>query len=67
MTYRYSNSKEKTWITKGIQTSCAKKRELFRRCRENTNNSQVKKHYKINSKVLEQVINEAKKQFSINK
>jgi hypothetical protein len=62
MTYKCSNSKEKTWISKGIQTSCAKKTELFRRCRENTNNSQIKKHYKIYCKILKQVINEAKKQ-----
>jgi hypothetical protein len=40
----------------------AKKRELFRRCRENPNNSQVKKYYKIYCKILKQVINEAKKQ-----
>jgi hypothetical protein len=59
--YRNNNPK-KTWITKGIQISCAKKRELFIRCRENSNNSQEKKHYKIYCKILKQVINEAKKQ-----
>jgi hypothetical protein len=58
----HGNSKEKTWITKGIQTSCAKKRELFCRCRENSNNYQIKKHYKTYCKILKQVINEAKKQ-----
>jgi hypothetical protein len=62
--YNNSNLKKKTWITKGIQTSYAKKSELFRRCRENTNNPQVKMHYKIYCKILKQVINEAKKQFS---
>ena len=66
MIYRNSNSKEKTWITNGIQTSCAKKRELFRRCRENVDNSQIKMHYKIYCKILKQVINEAKKQFFHN-
>ena len=60
--YSNSNSKEKTWITKVIQISCAKKSELFRRCRDNTNNLQFKKHYKIYCKILKQVINEAKKQ-----
>jgi len=64
--YRNTNSMEKTWITNGIQISCARKRELFLRCRENTNNSQIKKHYKIYCKILKQVINEAKKQFIHN-
>jgi hypothetical protein len=66
MTYRNSTSKEKTWITNGIQISCAKKRDLFCICRENTNNSQIKIHYKKYYKILKQVINEAKKQFFHN-
>jgi hypothetical protein len=75
MKYRNTNSKEKTWITNGIQISCAKKRELFCRskkgelfcrCRENTNNSQIKLHYKKYYKIIKQVINEAKKQFFHN-
>jgi hypothetical protein len=41
--YRNNYPKENNWITKGIEISCAKKRELFIRCRENSNNSQEKK------------------------
>jgi hypothetical protein len=47
------------WITKGIKISCIKKRNLYLACRHNTNED-AKQHYRLYSKILAQVIREAK-------
>jgi hypothetical protein len=61
ITYRNRRSKQNNWITKGIRTSCNKKRELFTQYRGNTDNIQVKNYYKKYCTTLRKVINEAKK------
>ena len=51
--------KKSNWITKGIITSCKRKRELYKLYKV-TNNSNLKTHYKMYSNILKKVINEAK-------
>jgi hypothetical protein len=65
----YTNCRQvqNNWITQGIRISRTKKRELFLRYRENKENIQLKNHYKKYCQILKMVINEAKKQFFINK
>ena len=54
------------WFTKGIKTSCNKKRDLYLLYRNDKNNAQIKDHYKKYSSILKEVINEAKKQYFHN-
>ena len=53
------NSTKNKWITKGIQTSCNNKRKLYKACRQNTD-EEIKQHYRLYSKILANVIREAK-------
>ena len=50
---------DKTWITKDILTSIKNKRELYLRCR-NSNNLELKNHYKSYCKLLTKIIRQAK-------
>jgi hypothetical protein len=54
-----SRKKQKIWITQGIRKSCIHKRELFL-LTKNSNIPALKRHYKVNFKILPRVINEAK-------
>jgi hypothetical protein len=63
-TKKYTNPKTilKPWLTKGIITSCNRKRELYLMMK----NSNIKKHklyYRQYCKILSKVINEAKKMY----
>jgi len=49
----------KPWITKGINISCLNKRQLYLKCR-NSNNVDLKNHYKSYCQVLSKVITTAK-------
>ena len=49
----------KPWITKGIKISCLNKRQLYLKCR-NSNNVDLKNHYKSYCQVLSKVITTAK-------
>ncbi|XP_047120473.1 uncharacterized protein LOC124803333 [Schistocerca piceifrons] len=59
------NIREKTrgkgWITKGIRTSCQKKRELHIMCKENNATEEMHTHYKTYTKILQKVIKQAKR------
>jgi hypothetical protein len=48
------------WITKGIRISCARKRELYLMTRQ-TNDPNIRKHYKIYCQILSNTIKLAKK------
>ena len=50
----------KPWITKGMQTSCNQKRELYLKLRDN-NETEHKLYYKHYCKILSKVIKEEKK------
>ena len=54
------NTISKPWITKGIKTSCNRKRELYLKMRDN-NEMEYKLYYKHYCKILSKVIKEAKK------
>ena len=54
------NSNSKPWITKGIKTSCYRKRELYMMMRDNTE-IEHKIYYKRYCKMLSTVIKKAKK------
>jgi hypothetical protein len=54
------NTTNNNWITKGIKISCKNKRELCLAYRQN-NNEEIKSHYRLYSKILSNVIKEAKK------
>ena len=58
VTVRKNLTKNK-WITKGIKISCNNKRKLYLACRQNTN-EEIKQHYQLYSKILANVIREAK-------
>lgn len=55
---KYSQS-IKPWITQGIKISCLNKRQLYLKCR-NSNNVDLKNHYKSYCQVLSKVITTAK-------
>jgi hypothetical protein len=55
-----SKTNSNAWITLGIRTSCERKRDLYLLCR-NSNNIKLKEYYKLYSKILSNVIREAKK------
>jgi hypothetical protein len=55
-----ANSNQSTWITKGIRTSCKRKRQLILYCRYN-NDVNTKRYLRQYSKILTRVITEAKK------
>jgi len=55
-----SNTVSKPWITKGIKTSCNRKRELCFKARD-SNELEHKLYYKHYCKILSKVINEATK------
>ena len=55
-----SNTVSKPWITKGIKTSCNRKRELYLKARY-SNELEHKLYYKHYCKILSKVIKEAKK------
>jgi ribosomal protein L33 len=48
------------WMTKGIKTSCKRKRELYMSIK-NSNNAKKKLHYKSYCRILSKVITAAKK------
>ena len=52
-------NKDKTWITKGIQTSIKNKKELYLKCR-NSSNHKLKIYYKSYCKLLTKIIRQAK-------
>jgi len=54
------NTISKPWITKGIKTSCNRKRELYLKVRDN-NDMEHKLYYKHYCKILSNVTNEVKK------
>lgn len=58
-----SISKNKSWITKGIKTSCKNKRRLYKKMVDGKISLET---YKIYSKTLKLVIREAKKNANIN-
>jgi len=55
-----SNTVSKPWITKGIKTTCNRKRELCLKARD-SNELEHKLYYKHYFKILSKVIKEAKK------
>jgi len=55
-----SNTVFKPWITKGIKTSCNRKRYLYLKARD-SNELECKLYYKHYCKILSKVIKEAKK------
>jgi len=57
VTYADYKTNKNNWITKGIKTSCNKKRELYLLYRDDKNNAQIKDHYKKYSSILKRVIN----------
>ena len=56
----YINNNNKTWLTKGIRTSCQRKRDLYLIYKHTTNPS-LRNYYKTYSKILTEVIKTAKK------
>lgn len=54
-----------TWITRGIRTSCTRKRELYLKLRQN-NDPDLKLYYRRYCNVLAKVIREAKKAYYDN-
>ena len=57
-----NKSTKNKWITKGIKNSCNTKRELYLTCRQHPN-EETKQHYQLYSKILANVIIEAKKTY----
>jgi hypothetical protein len=57
----YEQSPPKQWLTNGIKTSCKRKEELYLLTKVNDNNNYLKQYYKLYSKILTKVINEAKR------
>jgi CRISPR/Cas system-associated exonuclease Cas4 (RecB family) len=55
-----NNFTKNKWITKGIKIYCNNKRKLYLNYRENPN-KEIKKYYRLYSKILTNVIKEAKK------
>ena len=55
-----SNTVSKPWITKGVKTSCNRKRELYLKAR-NSNELEHKLYYKHYCKILSKVIEGAEK------
>ena len=55
-----NNFTKNKWITKGIKISCNNKRKLYLSYRQNPN-EETKKYYRLYSKILTDVIKEAKK------
>jgi len=55
-----SNTTSKPWLTKGIKTSCNRKRELYLKVRD-SNETEYNLWYKSYCKILSKVIKEAKK------
>ena len=53
------NTNSNPWITKGIKTSCNRKRELYLKARDN-NEMEHKLYYKHYCKILPKFIEEAK-------
>jgi len=58
-----SNTISKPWLTKGIETSCIQKRELYLKARDN-NDIERKLYYKHYCKILSEVIKEPKKLYN---
>lgn len=58
---QFNNSKN--WITKGIVTSCRRKKELYKLC-QITNSLDLKLHYKRYTSILKKVIHAAKLKFN---
>jgi hypothetical protein len=56
----FNKHHDNAWITKGIRTSCQKKRSLYLPSR-NCNNPEVKIHYKHYCCILRKTISEAKR------
>jgi hypothetical protein len=56
----YEQSPPKQCLTHGIKTSCKRKRQLYLLMKANDNNN-LKQYYKLYSKILTKVINEAKR------
>ena len=54
------NTISKPWLTKGIKTSCNRKRELYLKVRDNKE-VEHKLYYKHYCKILSEVIKEAEK------
>jgi glucose-6-phosphate 1-dehydrogenase len=52
-------------ITKGIKISCSTKRKLYLSCRQHPK-EEIKRHYQLYSKILANVIREAKKNLKSN-
>jgi hypothetical protein len=63
--HRKINTNSRPWITKGIKTSCNRKKELYQMMRSNdhnnTNKTELKVHYKRYCRLLSVVIKEAKR------
>jgi hypothetical protein len=51
------------WITKGIKISCNNKRKLYLSYSQNPN-EETKRHYRLYSKILTNVVKEAKKKYN---
>ena len=60
-----SNTASKPWITKGIKTSCNRKKELYLTARD-SNEMERKFYYKQYCKMLSKFIEEAKKLYYKN-
>ena len=54
-----NNHKQKSWLTKGIITSCKRKRKLYKMC-QTINNANLKLYYNKYTNILRKVITEAK-------
>jgi hypothetical protein len=63
ITYVKNRGRHNKWITKGIRISCARKRELFLKCRNSRDNKQMRKDYKQYCTILTRVINQAKNSY----
>ncbi|KAL1448119.1 hypothetical protein WDU94_000595 [Cyamophila willieti] len=57
--------KKKKWVTRGLTISCAHKRQLFSLCKQ-TSDPILHAHYKRYCSVLNKVIKQAKKQYTLN-
>uniref|UniRef100_A0A8D8RLJ8 Endonuclease/exonuclease/phosphatase domain-containing protein n=1 Tax=Cacopsylla melanoneura TaxID=428564 RepID=A0A8D8RLJ8_9HEMI len=56
--------KKKKWVTKGIACSCRHKRALFNLCRQ-TSNPIIHSHYKKYCKILNKVIRQSKRDYTL--
>ena len=61
-----NNTIKNRWITKGIKISCDNKRKLYLSYRQNPNEKAIR-HYRQYSKILTNVIKEAKKYTTIKR